>query len=211
MHRPDPSAQGNHANPDNQIPARIDRPGEPLHIRPLGILAPPPVGARSVSRGAGWLIIAVTVGLSAVTGCSPRRSPEAESPRLQMEQGTFRMMAAVEPDGTVRLARHAPLLGHVAIAPILEAEGVPVTEVQVIGHRGLFYLTAEAFTRIWEISPQPGGTQAAFRPIPVSGEALSGVRLSRFGEAGTVCVRVDLDGAGPFYVNSRGRLDVLCS
>lgn len=156
-------------------------------------------------------VLAGAAVLVLLTGCASRGSVQNTEPQLELEQGSFRMMTVVEPDGTVSLARNAPLLGRLEIAPIIEAEGTAVANVQIMVHRGRYYITADEFLNIWEVSPSPGETQAVYRPIAVSGEALAGVRLSRFGSPERVCVRVDLENAGPYYINSKGKIDDECS
>ncbi len=118
---------------------------------------------------------------------------------------------AVDADGFISLAEHAPLLGRIDLSAIVAAEGQIVEEVQVVQHQGRYYITAERFRNLWEVSPQPGERQATYRPIHVSENRLSGVRMSRYGPSGRACVRLDADGVGPWYVTDKGELHDVCS
>ena len=120
------------------------------------------------------------------------------------------MSMAVDVDGFVHLAEHAPLLGRIEVAPIIDAEGRAVETVQVVQHQGRYYITADGFQNVWEVTPQPGSTLATYRRIRVSESPLSGVRLARYGPTGRACVRVDVDGGGPWYITPQGELDDQC-
>ncbi len=120
------------------------------------------------------------------------------------------MSVTVEQDRSINLAEHAPLVGRIDVSPILDAEGRTVSAVQVLLHEGRYYITAEGFRNLWEVTPRPGKTVARFRSIAISERPLFDVRMSRYGPAGSPCVRLDADGDGPWYVTAEGELHERC-
>ena len=140
-------------------------------------------------------------------------SPPVQQPTLTLEHHSLRMPLTIETDGTVLLAERPPLVGRIDLSPILRAEGVqpgtaPRTTVQVMMHYGRVYVVANAFRSIWEITPNPGTTAAAFRPIPVVRESdpepMKSVRLSRYGSAQSSCLRLDRVGGTPVFITPEG-------
>ncbi len=155
------------------------------------------------------LLVTIVAGCALLAGCSGR--PVVQTlPTLALDQGSLRMVLAVDRNGTINLAEHPPLRGRIETAPILAAEGREVETLQVILHEGRYYLTAEGFRNIWELVPESGTTRATYRSIPVSEQPLAGVRMSRYGPEGRACVRLDVDGAGPWFVTDEGELDDRC-
>jgi hypothetical protein len=98
-------------------------------------------------------------------------APEAQ-PTLTFEEHTLRIPLSVEANGIVSFAESPPLIGRIDLSAILQAEGVrPAATtkhvVQLMVHYGRFYLVAEGFRNIWEITPQPGSDTASYRSIPI--------------------------------------------
>lgn len=156
------------------------------------------------------LLAATVLGCALMAGCAGRPPVEQSIATLPLDSGSLRMTLRVDEAGSVDLAEHPPLRGRIAAGPILTEEGSQVDSLQVLLHQGRYYLTAEGFRNVWELVPESGTTRATYRPIPVSSEPLSGVRMSRYGPAGRACVRLDVDGSGPWFVNNDGELDDHC-
>jgi hypothetical protein len=159
-------------------------------------------GRRRVLR-TGCLCAFLAAGL----GCA---TPAAR-PTLTFEQHSLRIPLAVGTDGTVSLAERPPLVGRIDLSGILEAEGIrpaAAPAVQLMLHYGRMYIAGDAFRSVWEITPQPGTSKAAYRPIPVplpsSQARLKNVRLSRYGSSGSSCLRLDRAGAAPIFITSQG-------
>jgi hypothetical protein len=146
--------------------------------------------------------------LAAGLGCA---TPAARS-SLTFEQHSLRIPLVVGADGTVSLAEHPPLVGRLDLSEILRTEGIrPAagsTTIQLMLHFGRIYVVGDAFRSVWEITPQPGTSKAAYRPIPVplpsSQARLKNVRLSRYGSSGSSCLRLDRAGAAPIFITSQG-------
>jgi len=105
------------------------------------------------------------------------------------------------------------------LTPILEAEGFQVspktvTTVQVMMYYGRFYIVADGFHSLWEITPRPGTSTASYRRIPVTSDAtesvLKGSRLSRYGSSQSSCLRLDRKNATPVFIDSRGEVSSVC-
>lgn len=152
-----------------------------------------------------WIgIPLLAVGLSCAT--------PVVQPTLTFEQHTLRIPLTVGADGTVSLAERPPLIGRIDLSPILQAEGIRSgatrKTIQLMVHYGRIYVVADAFHAIWEITPQPGTSTAAYRPIPILGEtgqeALKNVRLSQYGPSGASCLRLDRTGGSPVFITSNG-------
>lgn len=150
------------------------------------------------------LIGVLSAGLIVMAGCAANRKIAKPKPFLTLVQNSQRLLLEVAEDGHVNLAEHPPLQGRIDIGPILATEGQEAGSLQALLHLGRYYLVAEGFRNLWEVTPQPGGSRANYRPIAVTGEPLSGVRLSRYGPAGRACVRVDIEEGGVWFVSSSG-------
>jgi hypothetical protein len=121
------------------------------------------------------------------------------------------MSMEVAPDGNLDLAQQWPLSGRIDVGPILEAEGRRVKTVQVLLHEGRYYIAADGFRNLWEVTPTPGTSVATFRPFFVSDLPLSDVRISRYGPADNPCVRVDATKiGGPWFLNDEDELRDRC-
>jgi len=162
-----------------------------------------------VIRTAQVLWVTAVASCALVAGCAGRPTAQAV-PTLELDQGSLRMSLAVDRNGTINLAEHAPLRGRIEVAPILAAEGREVETVQVLLHEGRYYVAADGFRNIWELVPEAGSTRATYRSIPVPDRPLAGVRMSRYGPPGRACVRLDIDDGGPWFVTDEGVLDDRC-
>jgi hypothetical protein len=157
------------------------------------------------------LLLAAAVALSCATTGS--------QPTLTLEQHTLRIPLKVGANGSVSLAEQPPLTGRMNITPILEAEGfdassTTVTTVQAMMFYGRFYVVADGFHSLWEITPRPGTSTASYRRIPITPDAtesvLKGSRLSRYGSSQSSCLRLDRKNATPLFINSRGEASHVC-
>ena len=124
--------------------------------------------SRRCQLSLGLLLLATVV-----SGCA---TAPAAPPTLAFEEHTLRIPLTVQANGSVSLAESPPLIGRIDLSPILQAEGVRVTgkpqpTVQVLVHYGRFYLVAEGFRSIWELTPRPGMDTASYRPIPITADA----------------------------------------
>ena len=156
------------------------------------------------------LSLAALASCALLGGCSILQPAKESVPTLTLNQGSFQMTLTVGADGSILLAEHTPLSGRIEIAPILDAEGQAVDTVQLLLHEGRYYITSDGFKNLWEVSPRPGGTLATYRPIPVSENPMSQVRMARYGRSGRACVRLDAAGVGPWYVTDEGELHDQC-
>jgi hypothetical protein len=156
--------------------------------------------------------------------------PEAP-PTLTFEEHTLRIPLTVQANGSVSLAESPPLIGRIDLAPILQVEGVHAGAktklvVQLMVHYGRFYVVADGFRSIWEITPQPGLSTASYRPIPIVADAgaqpgtgakaevaartesgarpVKDPRLSLFGSSRSSCVRLDRANGPPVFITSKG-------
>ena len=146
--------------------------------------------------------------------------PVIESPYLPFEQHTLRIRLEVDRDGFAALSAYEPLIGRIGLRRILEAEamwprsGEKKISVQLLAHYGRFYVVAEGFKAVWEITPKPGTGEASFRPAaPLAdraGTPARGVRLSRYGSARLSCLRIDRENGPPVYITSVGKADDHC-
>jgi hypothetical protein len=180
-------------------------------------------------RNRRWLHPAGLVLLGAlVPGCATAPEPP---PTLTFEEHTLRIPLTVQANGSVSLAESPPLIGRIDLTPILQAEGVragalPKPVVQLVVHYGRFYVVADGFRSIWEITPQPGLTTASYRPIPIVAGAgaqpgtgkkaevpartdagarpVRDPRLSRYGSSRSSCVRLDRANGPPIYITPKG-------
>ena len=156
-------------------------------------------------RAFGAALLLLFTGL-APPGCSHHR----RAPSLALEQHSLRLSLSVAPDGTANLAERPPLLGRIELRPILESEGTTPDSVQMLLHAGRYYLWADGFRNVWEITPLPGSTEATYRPVRISQESSSGVRLSHYGSAGSGCVRLDAPGHGVRFISNQGEVHETC-
>jgi hypothetical protein len=188
-----------------------------------------------------WLHPVGLVLLAAlVSGCA---TAPAAPPTLAFEEHTLRIPLTVQANGSVSLAESPPLIGRIDLAPILQAEGVragavPKPVVQLVVHFGRFYVVADGFRSIWEITPQPGLTTASYRPIPIVADAgaqpgtgtkagaaakaevpaktgsgarpVRDPRLSRYGSARSSCVRLDRANGPPVFITPKGEAANAC-
>lgn len=168
------------------------------------------------------------------TGCAT--APQAP-PTLAFEEHTLRIPLTVQANGSVSLAESPPLIGRIDLSPILQAEKVradvktkPV--VQLMVHYGRFYVVAEGFRSIWEITPQPGLSTASYRPIPIAAEPgsrsatgakaavsartepgarpMHDPRLSLFGSSRSSCLRLDRANGPPVFITPEGAAANAC-
>jgi hypothetical protein len=119
------------------------------------------------------------------SGCATAPQPP---PTLTFEEHTLRIPLTVQANGSVSLAESPPLIGRIDLSPILQAEGVHAGAgtrrvVQLLVHYGRFYVVADGFRSIWEITPQPGLATASYRPIPIAAE--DGARPGSGAKSGT--------------------------
>jgi hypothetical protein len=143
-----------------------------------------------------------------------------ESPSLPFEQHTLRIHLDVDRDGFATLSAYEPLIGRIGLRQILEAEemwprvGEKKISVQLLVHYGRFYVVAEGFKAVWEITPKPGAAVASFRPAASladpAGTPARGVRLSRYGSARLSCLRIDRENGPAVYITSLGQADDHC-
>ena|GEM_PF-2072987 len=140
-------------------------------------------------------------------------------PTLTLEQHTLRIPLKVGANGSVSLAEQPPLTGRMNLTPILEAEGfdassTTVTTVQVMMYYGRFYVVANGFHSLWQITPRPGTSTASYRRIPITPDSdesvLRGSRLSRYGSSQSSCLRLDRKDAAPLFINPRGEVSRAC-
>ena len=111
-----------------------------------------------------------------------------------------------------------------------DAKTKPV--VQLMVHYGRFYVVAEGFRSIWEITPRPGLSTASYRPIPIVTDAgsrsatgakaavpartesgarpLRDPRLSLFGSSGSSCLRLDRANGPPVFITPEGAAANAC-
>ena len=157
--------------------------------------------ARSAGKSA--LLIVLIVALP--PGCARKQAPG-----LRLEQNLMRISLAVSPDGIVSLSDDPPLFGRLDVGPILAAEGTVVSSVQLLARAGQYYLWADGFRNVWEVTPKPGSTEAGYRPLPLSAQPLSGVRLAHYGSAESTCVRLDAPGHEPWFISPEGTLHASC-
>jgi hypothetical protein len=130
-------------------------------------------------------------------------------PTLTFEQHTLRIPLTVEADGTVSLAERPPLVGRIDLSPILEAEGIrgparTAATIQMVVHYGRYYVVGDGFRAIWQITPRPGTSSGAYRPIQVVRDAdrepLKDVRLSPYGSSESSCLRLDRAAGTPVFI-----------
>jgi hypothetical protein len=168
---------------------------------------------RLLGPGMGALLLASLIS----SGCA---TPVTGGPTLAVETHILRVALPVDPHGVISLAAYEPLVGQIDIAPILSAEGVPPAPeqaprtVQVMMSYGRFYVVADGFRAIWEITPQPGTRTGTYRPIalvPGPDQApLKAVRLSRYGSSQSSCLRIDRAAGDPIFITSTGEVADAC-
>jgi hypothetical protein len=124
---------------------------------------------------------------------------------------TLRMPLRIDANGTASFAALPPLMGRLDLSPILAAERSPAGQpvaAQMMFHYGRLYIAAESFHSLWEVTPAPGTSAAAYRPIPVGRKAgaarLKDVRLSHYGSPERSCLRVDYAGGPPLFITPQG-------
>jgi hypothetical protein len=146
-------------------------------------------------------------------------SAPRQSPTLTFEQHTLRIPLKVGTDGSVSLAQEPPLSGRIDLAPILEAEGIRVpvttaTRVQVMMFYGRYFVVADGFRSVWELTPAPGTSTASYRRIPLALESgssgLKGPRLSRYGSSQSSCLRIDRTNGDPVFIGHSGEISRGC-
>ena len=115
--------------------------------------------------------------------------------------------------------REVALVGRLDLKPIFESEGfsrVPGTtkNLQMLIHFGRFYVTGDGFRSVWEVSPNLGVASGEYRAIPIlpkdSPRPMKNVRLSRYGSAESICVRVDRTGGKAVFIDTEGKVDASC-
>jgi len=172
--------------------------------------------SRSAARGLVCLVAAAT--LSCATGGAPRStstSKPTSTSTLTYEQNTLRIPIRIEASGQASFAEKPPLSGKIDLTPIMRAEGLAGKTVaaQAMLHYGRLYIVADDFRSVWEITPRPGSSAAAYRPIPVPHLAAAGhlkdTRLSRYGSPGASCVRLDHAG-GVLFITPDGESRDAC-
>jgi len=143
-------------------------------------------------------------------------------PTLTLEEHSLRMPLTVSPGGSVSFAEKPPLTGHIDLSPILAEErktaspppGGGSTAVQVMMFYGRFYVVADGFHSIWELTPIPGTSSASYRSIPLTSDSepklLRGVRLSRYGSSESSCLRIDRKDAAPVFITAKGTTSDVC-
>ena len=150
-----------------------------------------------------------------VSSCATVENP----PTLTLEQHTLRIPLTVGANGSVSLAEQPPLTGRIDLTPILDEEGIhtsatTATAVQVMMHYGRFYVLADGFHSVWEITPLPGTSSASYRRIPVAllagNSSLKGARLSRYGSSKSSCLRLDRKNSRPLFITSQGQVSRVC-
>jgi hypothetical protein len=164
----------------------------------------------------GWFRIACLVlAAAALLSCASATPP----PTLLLEQHTLRMPLTVKPNGSVSFAERPPLTGHIDLSPVFAAEGKgaassPGTSVQVMMFYGRFYVVADGFHSLWELTPVPGTSTASYRSIslvPESGrKTIQGVRLSRYGSSQSSCLRIDRKDSDPLFITRKGQVSGAC-
>ena len=164
--------------------------------------------------------VPVTVGvigtaLLALSGCAHTGGKSV----LSLEHHTLRMPLTVDGDGLAQLTDHQPLVGSLDLKPIFASEGfqgVPGTtrNLQMLIHFGRFYITGDGFRAVWVVSPNLGLATGHYRPIPIipkdSPKPLKNVRLSRYGSAEAICIRVDRAGGEAVFIDTEGQVDSSC-
>jgi hypothetical protein len=129
---------------------------------------------------------------------------------LTYEQNSLRIPIRIEATGAASFAEKPPLSGRVDLAPVLAAEGLAGKTVpaQAMLHYGRLYVVADSFRALWEITPRPGTSTAAYRSIPVphlgNAARLRDVRLSHYGSAKASCLRLDHAGGAPLFITPEG-------
>ncbi|HEV8336590.1 MAG TPA: hypothetical protein VGR67_09255 [Candidatus Polarisedimenticolia bacterium] len=180
-----------------------------------------PAGGRPVGtarrRGSRFRAGLLLPLMAVVSSCA---HPVVQSPSLPFEQHTLRIHLDVDRDGFAALSAYEPLTGRIGLRQILEAEkmwprvGKKKISVQLLVHYGRFYVVAEGFKAVWEITPKPGTGEASFRPAASLGDRAGvparGVRLSRYGSAGLSCLRIDRENGPTVYITSLGQADDHC-
>jgi hypothetical protein len=167
------------------------------------------------SRRRPLVFSCLLLAAAAVSSCAT----PGHQPTLTLEEHTLRMPLAVGANGSVSLAQQPPMTGRIDLSPILEQERTEtspatVAAVQVMMHYGRFYVVADGFRSVWELTPRPGTSTASYRRIPIpleAGEsAMKGCRLSRYGSSQSSCLRLDRKGAKPVFVSARGEVSRAC-
>jgi len=157
------------------------------------------------------ITLAAIVAASALfAGCSAKGHVRANVLKLRVDQGSFRMTKAVDGDGSISLAEPTQLMGSIEAGPILDAENSAATMVQVMLHEGCYYIIADGFRNLWQVTPRPGTALASYRPVSLPDITIKNARMSRYGPPGRACVRLDVDGGGPWYVSEKNRLQDEC-
>jgi len=124
-----------------------------------------------------------------------------------LEQHSLRFFLTAQPDGTVDLAEHPPLLGRIDLKPILEAEGAAPAQVELLIHAGRLYLWGDGFRNVWELTQKPGSSQAGYRPAVTFEAPPSHLRLSHYAGEDGGCVRMDALEQPTAFLSAKG--DVL--
>ena len=177
------------------------------------------IPANGVVRPGARRRLAAVCGLALALTALPACLFTPARPKLTLEHHTMRVPLTVNESGVASLNKSQPLVGMVDLGPIYAAEGIPVGDtttenLQMLVHYGQLYIVADGFRAVWEIMPEPGTRDAAFRPIPIlepGSEPLKDVRLSQFGASESACVRVDHAAADPVFILADGRVHATCS
>jgi hypothetical protein len=147
------------------------------------------------------------------------RSAVNTTPSLALEQHSLQIPLTTDTQGMARWQERPPMVGTIDMKPILAAEEIPTgspdpENLQLLVHYSRFYLAADGFRAVWEISPEPGSSSATYRAIPIvlesSSPPLREVRLSRFGPPNASCVRVDRADGEPVFIDAQGDAQPFC-
>jgi hypothetical protein len=168
----------------------------------------------------GLVCLVAAAGLSCATGGAPGSTGSASpastpTSTLTYEQNTLRIPIRIEASGLASFAEKPPLSGKIDLTPIVRAEGLAGRTVaaQAMLHYGRLYVVADEFRSVWEITPHPGSSVAAYRSIPVPRLAppgrLKDARLSRYGSPSSSCVRLDHAG-GVLFITADGETRDAC-
>ncbi|MCZ6669768.1 MAG: hypothetical protein O6947_01920 [Acidobacteria bacterium] len=179
---------------------------------------------QNLKQAMGVILVLSSALLTACLGGSrPVSGPVAEigrgSSTLTLEHHSLRVPLAVGKDGFARLTGGRQLLGKIDLGPIFAAEELPLTQaatrnIQLLIHFGRFYVVADGFRSVWELTPEAGTSIAFFREIPLvrdpDAPPLTDVRISRFGPADSACVRIDRAEGDTVFIDVEGNTQPNC-
>lgn len=169
------------------------------------------------------LVLGSALLTACLGGSRPVSGPVEEigsgSSTLTLEHHSLRVPLAVGRDGFARLTGGQQLLGKIDLGPIFAAEKLPLTptatqNIQLLIHFGRFYVVADGFRSVWELTPEAGTSIASFREIPLVNDPdarpLMDVRISRFGPADSACVRIDQTEGDTVFIDVEGNIQPNC-